>query len=102
MLGLAAASKSLEIIKQLQEIKTQLGQAELKGKLAEVYSALADVKMALADCQIELRHKDDEITSLIQQRRFSESLVEVGGFKYRKTESGLPVGLPYCPTCETN
>ncbi len=99
--GLAAASKALEIIKQLRDVDKTFNAAAQKAKLAEAMEAASTAKITLLEAQGEIRERDEEIAKLKASFAVRENLVEVDGYKYRKdAETGAPRGKAFCSACE--
>ncbi len=98
---MTVASSTLDLVKKLKNLDHDLDKASLKSDMVELYSNLAEVKMALVDAQQALHEKDRLLEEFKAQGDFKGTLVTIHGFKYYETDEN-PIGLPYCPTCETN
>ena len=100
MMGLAAVSHGIGVVKGLLEIKRGYDTAELKLKLADVFSSLADARTSLTEAKAEIDAKQAEIDKLRDHFKVRAETIECHGHKYEKGKDGKPVGLPYCPRCE--
>lgn len=99
MTGIAAATKSLEILKQLNSIDKRLNEAEYKLKIAELYTSLAEIKITLSDAKQLLHERDAEIASLKHTADFKMQVIRYRGYSFG-IENGQSIGRPFCPTCE--
>ncbi len=100
--ALASVTKGLEVLKTMQEIDKNYDAATYKRKIAELMSAVADAKMALIEAREDAASKDKEIDRLKDGLRFRhENTVVVRGFRYEKGQNEGPIGMPFCPRCDT-
>lgn len=98
--AISAVTAAIGFARELNNVDVQVDQASLKLKVAELTTSLADAKLGMVEVAEELRKKDAEIASLVEQVRYrAENLVDHNGYRYASDE-GHPVGAPYCPVCE--
>src|SRR5918911_744301 len=97
MAALAGITHALNIVKFVREEEGALGGAELKTKMADLTEALADAKLALVEARETIEQRDKEIERLRATFQRRDETVERAGYRYRKNESGEPIGLPFCP-----
>ena len=96
---LSSMTAAIGVAKAVSEAKGVYDQADLKLKMAEIVSTLADVKIALAEAASEARAKDEEIARLKKAFAFTETTVELHGWRFPTTKHGEPYGTPVCPRC---
>jgi hypothetical protein len=100
MMALTTASQALKLAQDLRGIDKAVNEADFKLKIADLTVALSDIKVTLSEAKEELASKQSEIDALKAQFARIQETVEIGGFKYRKSDDGKPMGRAFCPVCE--
>ena len=97
--ALAGINGAITIGKAIRQADGAIETAELKLQLAELMTNLADAKMALAEMGDAISAKDVEIERLTEAFAFKGETIEYDHFLYKKHETGVPIGRPFCPNC---
>lgn len=94
-----AISNAMLVTKNLMDISKKIGDAELKNAIADLSLQLAQAKTEMAEIHTRLLEKDTEINAL--QRKLENKSKTVGflNARYYISESGEPIGQPFCPVC---
>ncbi len=98
--AITALTGFLSMVKTIRDTERAYDKAELQSQMVDLYVGLADVKMALSDAQLEIREREEHIREMQDKAKFKSTLIIIDGYKYDQID-GRPVGLPYCPQCET-
>lgn len=61
--GLSAASKAIEIVRELRKIDRDVDEASFKLKIADLAEALADTKLALAEARQDIAMLTEKLSS---------------------------------------
>lgn len=97
----AGINSAFAIGKTILKADGAIETAELKLQLADMMTNLADAKMALAEMGDAISEKDVEIERLKEAFAFKDEVIEAPNqFYYKKHETGVPVGRPFCPRCQ--
>jgi hypothetical protein len=71
--GLAAASQTLTILKQIRELDASIDSAAFKAKLLEIQESAHDARVALLEAKEAVLAKNEEIAELKRQLRTATS-----------------------------
>ena len=96
---LTSVKTATEIAKALREVDASLEKAETKLKIADLMDALAEARIKAVEIQEVLQEKDKRISELENALELKAKLTRVDEAYYEVTESGKPMGAPYCSHC---
>lgn len=97
--ALSGLKTATEIARYLRSTETAFETADLKLQIADLVDALATAKLSMAEVQDELMAKDEEIRRLQDALDNQAKVVRFKLAYYEVTETGQPIGDPYCSSC---